>query len=109
MGKRGWHSFDRGMAALSDPCPICQRPHRRIGEQHDDAAHCPNSSVERVLARGPGDCLRLGLEVRDRLIAQNVAALKQRDELLARARELLVGVHAGLTEALERLPEVADG
>lgn len=55
------------------------------------------------------ECLRLGIAARDALIAENVAALKQRDELLARARDLLVGVHAGLTEAIERLPEVEGG
>lgn len=96
------------MAAES--CPICQRPFAvQTG---------PNNATDGCYRQLPGRtfrderlivCLKLGVQFRDRLIAENVAALKQRDELLARARDLLVGVHAGLTEALERLPEVEGG
>jgi hypothetical protein len=87
---------------MADPCPVCQRPRLVLPFNAE-------TDVTPCWGEGGIGCLRQGVTIRDALIAENVAALKQRDELLARARDLLVGVHAGLTEAIERLPEVEGG
>lgn len=87
----------------ADPCPICRRPIRALGTSGPlvEARCCPRFTT--LPTSADLECLRLGIAARDALIAENVEALRQRDELLARAREVLVDTEAKVTAALEQL------
>lgn len=74
---------------MAEACPLCRRP--RLTLPHNAETAGPTCFGE-----GSGDCLRFG-------IAQRDATIRAQDELLGRARAVLVDVGRQLNDAFERL------
>jgi hypothetical protein len=99
---------------MGDLCAMCRRPLLVTGEQFDDAKHCPDDPREHVSVRDPKACALLGVHRRDMVIraqelrvAARDATIRTQDELLGRARAVLVDVGRQLSDALEQLPREA--
>jgi hypothetical protein len=87
---------------MSEACPCCRLPLWFDGVQFQDGVHCPDSMALNVAVRDELGCLRAA-------VAQRDATIRAQDELLGRARQVLVDVGERLTEALQRMPEEARG
>lgn len=85
------------------PCPICGRTRLVLPLCRGETTEEP------CFGEGGGDCYVTGYERVSAELLQSALTIKAQDELLGRAREVLVDLGKKVNDALKRLSEVVRG